>query len=311
VPGNPLGIDGDYSGNDVMGVEVGRNLAEQISSTGYTGDQPPYCGLIKAIEEGEGLARIAYYYLDHSQAPNDSTMGVALTTLTKNVVNLAVDWRHWTDMERLLRAIFDYVEKNGGVVVPIELTNFDAIAIGKQVDVIWATASELNSARFEVEKASISNAGRSEFVKIDEVAAAGKSGKLKEYGPVTDYNVEYGRTYAYRLKMIDNNGASKYSEVKTVTIGDAEGGISLSEPIPNPASELVSFNLNLGTGMNLTIAVFDVNGKQVETVFTGTKAIGSHDIEVDLSRLSSGLYTLVLKSGEVFITRSINVVTVG
>ena len=305
-PGNPLGSGVSNNGNSVTGVAVGRDLNETIISTSYTNDTPPYCGLLSIWPEGAGLAKTAYKWDNHSANPDVEGMGVATTTLTKNIVHLAVDWRHWSNMERLLRALLDYIENNGGTVVPVELTAFDAQARGKQVDISWSTASELGSSRFEIEKAQTNESGVSEFVKIGEMDAAGTSDSKIEYGPVTDYEVEWGMSYIYRLRIVDLDGKSSLSDEKTVTIGTT-GAVELSEAKPNPAKESAKFTLNLGNESNVSIQLFDASGKLMQTIATGTMS-GTNEITVPTSSLTSGSYTLVFKSGDVYMTRKVNVV---
>lgn len=318
-PSNPLGMNVSNNGNKVKGVAVGRDLVELISSTNYKlnydngdgtstlTDVPPYCGLVSVYPEGEGLAKVAYNYLNTINGLSSTAAGVATTTLTRNVVLLGVDWRHWNNMDRVLRSVLDFIDKNGGALVPVELANFDAIPVGKRVDIKWSTASEINTSRFEIERAAFNEAGRSQFTKIDELPAAGKSADLKQYGPVSDFGVDYGKTYAYRLKMIDLDGSFNYSSEKVVTI-DAGNGISLSNANPNPATDEVSFNLVLGSETNVDMTIYDLNGKEVKVVSTGSMPMGSKKVDVDLRTLSAGSYTLVLKSNGIMINRQFNVV---
>lgn len=315
-PGNPRGLDVDNDGNQVKGINVGRDLVENIASTSYNTDMPPYCGLMALWPEGEGLAKVGYEYVDHSANPSEATMAVAATTLSRNVIHLGVDWRHWSDMERLLRALLDFIENNGGTVVPVELTEFDAVAREKQVEISWATASELNSARFDIEKALKNETGISEFSKIRELDAAGTSSSRVDYGPVTDYDVEWGKTYIYRLRMVDLDGTSEISNEKEVLIGmidglnttDGNNSFDLGEAIPNPATDKAKLAFKLGADANISIMLYDVSGKMVQSVYSGIMKAGSNSINVETVNLQAGSYRLVLKSGEVYLTRIINVV---
>ena len=119
----------------------------------------------------------------------------------KNVVLLAVDWRHWANSLRMYQSVLDFFDKHGEPIVPLELTSFDALKYSNRVELNWATASELNSSRFEVEKATMNQTGKSTFNEIAEVAAKGTSSVTTNYGPVVDRNVINGETYIYRLKI--------------------------------------------------------------------------------------------------------------
>ncbi|MCX7909849.1 MAG: right-handed parallel beta-helix repeat-containing protein, partial [Ignavibacteria bacterium] len=152
-PGNPMGANQSNNGNDVIGMAVGRKLAMKVQSTGYTGDVPPYCGLMRVEPNGEGQALAAGYYRNHPASTTDSIAGVATAALTRNVILFGVDWRHWGKIDLAIRAILDYANQNGGFIIPVELSQFDAKAIGNAVYVSWATESEYNTSKFEVERA--------------------------------------------------------------------------------------------------------------------------------------------------------------
>ena len=107
--------------------------------------------------------------------------------------------------------------------LPVELAAFTATPTGANVQLDWRTASEKNSARFEVER---SRDGR-EFTKIGEQAAAGSSSTPRRYG-FEDNQVPKTLTSQpkagasqdllyYRLKQVDADGTFAYSPVRTVT----------------------------------------------------------------------------------------------
>ena len=304
APGNPLGVGADNNGNSVIGVALHRNIEEMIASTGYTGDATPQCGLVAVSTTGEGLAMPTQYYTDHSGAPSDSLVGVANTTLTRNVITMGVDWRHWARPEFIVRTAIDFIEKNGGTIIPVELTDFDARAIGRRVELNWRTASEYNSDKFEIERTVKTEAGYGIFTKVAEEKAAGRSATPTTYGPVVDNNVEMGTTYAYRLKMIDLTGEFSYSQVKEVTIGE-ESGAWLSEAMPNPVEN--TSEINFSANGAVTIELYDMTGKLVQVLFDGT-VNGANSLTIDASELTSGRYNVVLKTAGVTLTRNINVV---
>ncbi|MBI5324096.1 MAG: T9SS type A sorting domain-containing protein [Ignavibacteriae bacterium] len=295
----------------VKGINVGRDLVEFITSThgislSYSQDEDPYTGVLSLFPSGEGLARTAYQYIYNDPTPpptaiyNRAPFGVATTTLDRNVIVLGADWRHFGNSERVLRSMLDFAEKNGGAIIPVELVNFDAQGRGKNVDITWSTASEYQTDRFEIEKASIAE-GKSLFSKIASVKAAGTSSELKNYGFV-DSDVEFGKTYVYRLKTVDLDGKSEYSEERIVEI--SEDGFSLNEAYPNPAdNNYVKFEFT-GNLANSELVLFDVNGKPI----TPSYQIKPGVLELDIHSLSSGNYTLVVKSGEMVIRRAFNIV---
>ena len=113
--------------------------------------------------------------------------------------------------------------------LPVELTVFTATADGPAaVRLAWATASEKNSARFEVER----SADGETFVSIGAVAAAGSSSGPRRY-ELLDARLPAGAALLYyRLRQVDRDGTFSYSPVRAVALKGAGAGLAL---FPNPA----------------------------------------------------------------------------
>ena len=307
APYNPKGLNGDNNGNTIKGVATFRNMQEGIQATGWAGDALPYCGLTQVYPDGEGLSQVAATYNDHSGSLTDNGAGVVTSTLNRNVVLYNVDWRHWKRADYILRASIDYIEKNGGTIIPVELLSFDAKAIGNRVDVNWSTASEYQTDKFEVEKAVKTDAGVSSFVKIGEVKAAGTSSEVRTYGPVSDFDVRMNNTYVYRLKMIDRTGEFKYSDEKEVNLADGNAYF-LGEAYPNPASTSTEISYSMDEQGYIEITLVDMSGKTVKTVYSGNVNAGTSSLTINTADLSSGSYNVVMKSGSRMTSRTLQVI---
>ncbi len=98
---------------------------------------------------------------------------------------------------------------------PVTLTNFNASLVNCQPVLNWITETEINSDRFEIERGSTDN---SNWKLMGTVTAKGNSNAKAIYNfidknlPVTSAKV------LYRLKMIDRDGAYKYSKILPVFI---------------------------------------------------------------------------------------------
>ena len=313
-PHTPLGSsDNNYSGNKVTGVSVARNVEFNILETEVSGDAYPEPALMNIESQGQGIARIAYVYNkvenDENQEIPESAriMGVAATTLSKNAVILGVDWRHFENLDYVLRGVFDFIRNNGGEVVPIELLTFDAEQTGNRVTLNWQTASEKGSDKFEVERAGITDAGEGEFIRITEVNAAGNSSIVKDYGPVVDENVMIGNTYAYRLKMVDVDGEFEYSNTEVVSL-EGEGLSLIEEPVPNPVKTTATLKYGITGSGEVKLNIYDINGNVVKTIPLGVQGSGYHELQIDAADMSSGSYKLVLQSGKTMLSTTMNVV---
>lgn len=313
APGNPMGAGVDNDGNTIKGEAIARNISTSIIKTGWQHataiDNSSFAGLMKIHPLVIGNARVAYRYnTSVNNLPDDKIMGIATTTLTQNMILFGVDWRHFGNIESVLRGTVDYVENNDGHIVPVELYTFDADQVGSRVELNWTTASERKSSRFDVERASANESGISSFAKIDEVKAAGESSTISAYGPIIDNKVEFGKSYVYRLKMIDNDGEFTYSDEKTVTMTGEYGNISMGEVAPNPVNANASFKVNAASDISAKIGVYDINGKLVMNIFDGKLSVGETSMSVNVAALLNGNYMIVLNSGDIVIRRALTVV---
>jgi hypothetical protein len=318
APGNPLGAGADYSGNIITGIKVGRETQNMVKATGFENDELPQPGLIQIYddEDTRGTSRIGYVFnsrtghnpdMGISVPESERIAGIATVSLENNVFNMGVDWRHWEDIETVLRAILDFLENNEGHVIPVELLDFNAYAVNDRVEVTWKTAGEYNSSHFELDRAFVNGEQIGNFMNIDNVEAAGKSSVIKNYGPFVDWSVASGNTYAYRLKSVDKDGEFSYSEPVIVTL-DGINNISISEAKPNPITDNSVITYNLNNSANVFIAIYDVNGNMVANPVDEMKSSGNYEININASEFASGKYTLVYRVGNSMLTRSLNIV---
>lgn len=301
----------DNASRYIIGETLERNLPETILKTmASPADADPIPALMSIYTESEGLTRAAYNFNEPSViCPNPKvlTAGTANVSIWKNVVYIGIDWRHFGTMGTVMRGIIDFLNKNGGSVIPVELVSFGAKLNDNRVELSWETAGEINSSLFEVEKAEVNASGYGSFVKIGEEKAAGKSNKLVSYGPVVDKNIANGNTYAYRLKMIDLDGKFNYSNVVEVTIGD-NGSIILSDAKPNPATGETTLEYTLSDGGFMLLAIYDLSGKNVMTIINGSVSSGSYVRNIDVSSLPSGYYNIVMNFNGSTVTRQLRIV---
>jgi acid phosphatase type 7 len=100
--------------------------------------------------------------------------------------------------------------------VPVSLFDFDAVKRGSVNEIYWVTASEKNTSRFIIER----SADGINFVQIGTVAAYGNSSVMQKY-LFNDGQPLKGQNY-YRLKMLDFDNSSEYSNVVVVSENDIQ-----------------------------------------------------------------------------------------
>ncbi|MBU6123380.1 FG-GAP-like repeat-containing protein, partial [Hymenobacter siberiensis] len=155
---------------------------------------------------------------------------------------------------------------NAANPLPVELTDFTATALTHAVRLQWRTASEKNTARFDVERSGDGTA----FDLLGKVAAAGTSTTPREYA-LTDAQLPAGiATLYYRLKQVDQDGSFSYSPVHSVRLSEAAAGLVL---YPNPATARTMLT---GTQPGTLVQVFDAVGRVVASATadaTGTATL--------------------------------------
>jgi hypothetical protein len=176
----------------------------------------------------------------------------------------------------------------GQYPLPIELTEFYARKNENSVLLNWATSTEVNSYKFEVEKRI-----KKDWEKIGEVLASGNSNSPKFYSFV-DKNLSRG-LILYRLKMIDNDGSYKYSNTTEVYIENPKT-FSLFQNYPNPFNPSTVIRYQIPVDGRVSLKVYDVLGKEIATLVDEYKEAGRYEVEfnvgqtISLSFLSSGMY---------------------
>ncbi|WP_369811078.1 T9SS type A sorting domain-containing protein [Hymenobacter aranciens] len=172
--------------------------------------------------------------------------------------------------------------------LPVELTRFTATAQASSVATAWSTASEKNSAYFEVERSAD---GRT-FTPIGRVEAAGFSSTPRSYS-LRDAQPLPGLSY-YRLRLVDADATFSYSPVVAVRFtGKADAPTVVAYPNPSQGSGFRLAATNLPAG-RATVLLTDAFGRRVgQQVVDFTAA----DVAVPLAQpLPAGLYVLTVQT---------------
>ena len=80
---------------------------------------------------------------------------------------------------------------------------------------------------------------------------------------------------------------------------------SINNIYPNPFNPVVNINYSLSKSDIVEISIYDLNGQIVEALFSGYKPIGTYDIAWDASNMSSGIYIIMIKSGNVILSNQL------
>ncbi|RZL16217.1 MAG: T9SS type A sorting domain-containing protein [Hymenobacter sp.] len=163
--------------------------------------------------------------------------------------------------------------------LPIQLTSFAAFRRAGGVQVAWATASELGSARFVVERSADGRA----FAAVASVAAQGYSTQAHTYATL-DHTAPTAHLY-YRLRQIDTDGAVAYSP--TAAVAASQEDTPKLTLAPSPAHDYLALLIDQPTAYVVRTALG-------QAVLRGTTQAGSTTLAV--AGLPAGVYLLELHS---------------
>jgi len=169
-------------------------------------------------------------------------------------------------------------------VLPIELLSFKArLTKNNLVSLEWVTASETNNDYFMVERSK----DALHFEDIGKVKGKGNSNTITNYD-FSDGNLPTGITY-YRLQQVDYDGQYTYS--KTISIEVEKGNKMLGEIIPNPATNQITYTIDILENALITIQIVDILGK-ISLEENKAAGRGRHSYTTDVSTLAKGMYFL-------------------
>lgn len=173
---------------------------------------------------------------------------------------------------------------NSGTL-PVELLFFNATPAVNQIKLTWATASELNSDFFEVQK---SNNGL-DYEGLFQINGAGNSQIRIDY-EVFDEKPQIGRTY-YRLRQVDVDGKEA---IYPATFVEFTGLRSFSTyPTQISKGSKLTIELNFTPQVPVEVVIHDISGRLVERL-----SLAGSKLTVDNSNFGSGLYLVRVASPE-------------
>ncbi|MBS1496154.1 MAG: T9SS type A sorting domain-containing protein [Bacteroidetes bacterium] len=164
-------------------------------------------------------------------------------------------------------------------ILPLHLLYFTATKQEQKALLQWQTTNEINCSHFEIQRSS----NRIDFTKIGSTPAANSSG-THSYS-FTDNLPVSGINY-YRLVQVDLDGRFTYSPIVKLEFETNSQGIHV---YPNPAANKISIAYT-GHQKNVTLSIFDANGKQVMLKTFSNQGL----LQTDVSMLTNGVYIVLL-----------------
>jgi hypothetical protein len=175
-------------------------------------------------------------------------------------------------------------------MIPVELSSFTASANENSVTLNWSTATETNNSGFSVERKTPLD---ERWKEVGFVPGFGTTTERMNYS-FADENLNMG-SYSYRLKQIDFDGKTEYSDAIIVEVASPEKFVLLQN-YPNPFNPSTTIGFSLPQASNVTVEIYNVVGERVASLVNKTLEAGYHNLNFDASKFPSGTYIYQLKA---------------
>lgn len=257
----PSPSTGNYGNSFISFVPVG--------GTGYTFDiklyyDPALLGTI-SNENKISMANYTSSTWTHYDVELDNVMRTVNKTGLSNLSVFALD-------------DFDYP-------MPVVFESFTAFVSGRNVILTWKTTQEINNAGFEIER--ISEFDR-KWIKIGYIRGSGTSNEEKSYS-FSDIGLNTAK-YNYRIKQIDFNGSFEYFELNSDVVIGKPVNYDVSQNYPNPSNPSSQIKFQVPADANVTLRVYDIQGREVKTLIDNYLAAGYYSAVFDGTNIASGVY---------------------
>lgn len=278
---NGVNIDFEKSGNDIIAKNVGDCIDASLSWS-----ETAFSGILTTGSGGAGPfissnnsdGYIAFRFASGSSGTNFKYgfMKIVISSQNAGDSQLTAEFAQYNDTPGAQIKVV-------AAALPVELVDFTARAEDKSIALSWTTAMELNNSGFEVQR---STDGRN-FEKVEFVRGNDTTDSEQNY-QYTDRSLEKGKSYLYRLKQIDFDGAFELSEVVSVFLPKVE--TTVGEFFPNPTvNGIVKIKTFAQDVIEGQVEVFDAFGKMVHSrELSLTKDF--NESEFNFSELGTGIY---------------------
>ncbi|AII53766.1 hypothetical protein N008_17515 [Hymenobacter sp. APR13] len=174
------------------------------------------------------------------------------------------------------------------VPLPVELLSFQARAAGRDALLTWATASEKDNARFDVER----SADGVTFAVVGSVRGNGTRSTRTDYAFTDKGAGAVAGTRYYRLRQVDVDGKESTTEVRVVSF-DGKGAATLISVYPSPSTDKATLDLLALSQATYQVEVLGADGRRMLRFET----TGGREVVLPVAEFAKGTY-LIRVSGQ-------------
>lgn len=270
---------GDTEGGQVAGAETATSI-QILAGVPGSGSSPTAIQTFSNVASGSTVS-----FTDNS-----------LPNLTENYYYVVITQ---ADGDLVWSSPIWYKRNDALGPLPVVFLQFTGTYQNNAVLLRWATASELNNDRFEIERSA---GNPNNFVKVGVQLGNGTTTQMSRYS-YPDVDLIAGvNTYYYRLKQVDYDGTFAYSPVVQVEVGGQRSErVKNWSLYPNPFSgealQIVSTNPDLRLSDRLAYRVSNTSGAVlIEGI--GTLAEINEKVIAGLIKAAPGAYFITLGNNE-------------
>ncbi|MBN1464371.1 FG-GAP repeat protein, partial [candidate division KSB1 bacterium] len=189
--------------------------------------------------------------------------------------------------------------------IAVELSSFTAQIQQDGILIKWEAQTETNCAGYNIYRREES---ASDFIKINETMILSRG--TNSQGVTYSYlDTPPAGNYVYKLQSIDLDGSDEFTEPVSASMTSLVEQPSvplefaLLQNYPNPFNPQTTIRFDLPASAEVTLVVYDMQGRVVRTLVSGHRDGGAHyavwDAMDDSGRtVASGLYIYHLTAGE-------------
>ena len=155
-------------------------------------------------------------------------------------------------------------------------------------EVDWNGGDYSNADYYSLERAI----GTNSFAEVNRVSA--DNNEEKDYSFLTEKPNQTEILY-FRIKQVNKDGSLVYSDIVKVGQGEIED-VVLGQNYPNPFNPTTTIMFELLQDSDVEVKVFNLEGKEVATIYKGFLNRGNHQYEFEAKDLSSGIYIYQIKT---------------
>jgi hypothetical protein len=102
---------------------------------------------------------------------------------------------------------------------------------------------------------------------------------------------------AYRLRQMDRDGTTDYSNIVFVSMGELPTSAELYAAYPNPFNPTTTISFAIKNAASVTLKVYNTFGQEIATLLANSAMdAGLHTVPFSGDQLPSGVYMAVLEA---------------